>query len=161
MTTANAAKSKRTLQWADIEVGDEVTPLEIPITTTMIVAGAIASRDFMPVHHDRDYANKQGSPNLFMNILTTNGYCVRFLTDWAGPEAMVKNLSIRLGVPCFPDDPLHFTGSVTGKTRGSGGTRPAENFVEVTFKGSNSLGDHVSGTAVLSLLDEALERDEA
>ena len=87
----------------------------------MIVAGAIASRDFMPVHHDRDYANKQGSPNLFMNILTTNGYCVRFLTDWAGPEAMVKNLSIRLGVPCFPDDPLNFTGTVTGKTEGQRG----------------------------------------
>jgi acyl dehydratase len=143
-----------TLRWADIEVGDEVTQLEIPITTTMIVAGAIATRDFMPVHHDRDYAKKQGSPNLFMNILTTNGYCVRFLTDWAGPEAMVKKLSIRLGVPCFPDDPLCFTGSVTGKTRGSGGS-PAENFVEVTFKGSNSLGDHVSGSAMLSLLDGA------
>jgi acyl dehydratase len=144
-----------TLKWADIEVGDEVTPLEIPITTTMIVAGAIASRDFMPVHHDRDYANKQGSPNLFMNILTSNGYCMRFLTDWAGPEAMVKNLSIRLGVPCFPDDPLRFTGSVTGKTRGSRQGATGENFVEVTFKASNSLGDHVSGTAVLSLLGGA------
>ena len=138
-----------TLRWQDIAEGEDVTPLEIPITTTMIVAGAIATRDFMPVHHDRDYAKQQGSPNLFMNILTTNGYCVRFLTDWAGPEAMVKNLSIRLGVPCFPDDPLRFTGSVTGKTEGSDG----EDFVEVTFKGSNSLGDHVSGTAVLSLLD--------
>lgn len=145
-TTAN-----RTLQWQDISVGDELTPLEIPITTTMIVAGAIATRDFMPVHHDRDYAKQQGSPNLFMNILTTNGYCVRFLTDWAGPEAMVKNLSIRLGVPCFPDDPLRFTGSVTAKSEGSGG----ENFVEVIFAGANSLGDHVSGTAVLSLLDGA------
>ena len=152
-TTTNTT----TLKWADIAVGEEVTPLDIPITTTMIVAGAIASRDFMPVHHDRDYANKQGSPNLFMNILTTNGYCVRFLTDWAGPEAMVKNLSIRLGVPCFPDDPLRFTGSVTGKTDGTG----SENFVEVTFKGSNSLGDHVSGTAILSLLDGALERTKA
>jgi len=159
MTTTKSHTT--TLQWADIAVGDEVTPLEIPITTTMIVAGAIASRDFMPVHHDRDYANKQGSPNLFMNILTTNGYCVRFLTDWAGPEAMVKNLSIRLGVPCFPDDPLRFTGSVTGKTRGSAGPTTAENFVDVTFKASNSLGDHVSGTAVLSLLGGAFERDEA
>ncbi|MGZ4563488.1 MAG: MaoC family dehydratase [Mycobacterium sp.] len=149
MTTT--ASRTTTLRWADISVGEEVTPREIPITTTMIVAGAIATRDFMPVHHDRDYANKQGSPNLFMNILTTNGYCVRFLTDWAGPEAMVKNLSIRLGVPCFPDDPLHFTGNVTGKTEGTEG----ENFVEVTFKGSNSLGDHVSGTSILSLLDGA------
>jgi acyl dehydratase len=155
MTTAKNRTA--TLKWGDIEVGDEVTPMHIPITTTMIVAGAIASRDFMPVHHDRDYANKQGSPNLFMNILTTNGYCVRFLTDWAGPEAMVKKLSIRLGVPCFPDDPLHFTGNVTSKTEGSDG----ENFVEVTFKGSNSLGDHVSGTAILSLLHGALERTRA
>ncbi|OBG27860.1 MaoC family dehydratase [Mycobacterium sp. 852002-51057_SCH5723018] len=158
MTTA---KSRTTLKWTDINIGDEVAPLEIPVTTTMIVAGAIASRDFMPVHHDRDYANKQGSPNLFMNILTTNGYCVRFLTDWAGPEAMVKNLSIRLGVPCFPDDPLRFTGGVTGKTRSPAGHPAAENFIEVTFKGSNSLGDHVSGTAVLSLLDGSFKRDEA
>ena len=149
MTITNART--KTLQWADIEVGDEVTPLEIPITTTMIVAGAIASRDFMPVHHDREYAKQQGSPNLFMNILTSNGYCVRFLTDWAGPEAMVKKLSIRLGAPCFPDDPLRFTGSVTDKTEGTEG----ENFVEVTFKATNSLGDHVSGTAVVSLLDGA------
>jgi acyl dehydratase len=149
MTTAKSRTA--TLRWADIDVGDEVTPLEIPVTTTMIVAGAIASRDFMPVHHDRDYANKQGSPNLFMNILTSNGYCVKFLTDWAGPEAMVTKLAIRLGVPSFPDDPLRFTGSVTGKNSGSDG----ENFVEVTFKASNSLGDHVSGTAVLSLLDGA------
>ena len=116
MTTAKSRTD--TLRWSDIDVGDEVTPLEIPVTTTMIVAGAIASRDFMPVHHDRDYANKQGSPNLFMNILTSNGYCVRFLTDWAGPEAMITKLAIRLGVPSFPDDPLRFTGSVTGKTAG-------------------------------------------
>jgi acyl dehydratase len=149
MTTAKSRAA--TLRWADIDVGDEVTPLEIPVTTTMIVAGAIASRDFMPVHHDRDYANKQGSPNLFMNILTSNGYCVRFLTDWAGPEAMITKLSIRLGVPSFPDDPLRFTGSVTGKTPGSNG----EKFVEVAFQAANSLGNHVSGTAVVSLLDGA------
>jgi len=149
MTTAKSRTD--TLRWSDINVGEEVTPLEVAVTTTMIVAGAIASRDFMPVHHDRDYANKQGSPNLFMNILTSNGYCVRFLTDWAGPEAMITKLAIRLGVPSFPDDPLRFTGSVTGKTEGSGG----ENLIEVTFQAANSLGNHVSGTAVVSLLDGA------
>jgi acyl dehydratase len=152
MTTAKSRTS--TLQWADIDVGDEVTPLEIPVTTTMIVAGAIASRDFMPVHHDAAYAKQQGSPNLFMNILTSNGYCVRFLTDWAGPEAMITKLAIRLGVPSFPDDPLRFTGSVTGKSRGPGGS-DGENFVEVTFQAANSLGNHVSGTAVVSLLHGA------
>lgn len=88
---------------------------------------------------------------MFTNILPTNGLCVRLLTDWAGPEAMVTRLAIRLGVPAFPDDPLKFTGSVTGKAEGVDG----EGFVEVDFKGSNSLGDHVSGTATLSLLDRA------
>jgi acyl dehydratase len=145
--TATQARTK-TLAWSDIEVGDEVTPLEIPVTTTVIVAGAIASRDYMPVHHDRDFAQKQGSPNVFMNILTTNGLCVRFLNDWAGPEAMVKNLAIRLGVPAFPNDPLRFTGSVTGKSKGD-----REGLVEISFKGANSMGDHVTGTALLSLLE--------
>jgi acyl dehydratase len=137
-----------TLAYSDVNVGDEITPLEVPVTTTLIVAGAIASRDYMPVHHDRDFATGQGSPDIFLNILTTNGLCVKFLHDWAGPEAMVKKLSIRLGVPAFPNDPLHFTGTVTGKSAGDG-----EGLIEVSLKGTNRLGDHVSGTAVLSLLD--------
>ncbi|ORJ62721.1 MaoC family dehydratase [Mycobacterium simiae] len=136
-----------TLAWTSVNVGDEVTPLEVPVTTTLIVAGAIASRDYMPVHHDRDFANSQGSKDIFLNILTTNGLCVKFLHDWAGPEAMIKRLSIRLGVPAYPNDPLRFTGSVTDKSK-----TDSEGLVEVTFKGTNSLGDHVSGTAVLSLL---------
>ncbi|ORB29211.1 MaoC family dehydratase [Mycolicibacterium parafortuitum] len=137
-----------TLAWNTINIGDEVTPMDVPVTTTLIVAGAIASRDYMPVHHDRDFANSQGSKDIFLNILTTNGLCVKFLHDWAGPEAVVKKLSIRLGVPAYPNDALRFEGSVTGKSAEAG-----EGLVEVTFKGTNSLGDHVKGTAVLSLLD--------
>jgi acyl dehydratase len=142
--------ARTTLDWRDINVGDEVTPMDVPVTATVIVAGAIASRDFMPVHHDPEFAKKQGSPNMFMNILTSNGLCVRFLTDWAGPEAMVKKLAIRLGVPSFPNDPLRFTGSVTDKSEGSDG----EGLLEVTFKASNSLGDHVTGSAIVSLLED-------
>ncbi|MGE2734210.1 MaoC family dehydratase [Mycolicibacterium vaccae] len=139
-----------TLAWDSIAVGDDVTPMEVPVTTTLIVAGAIASRDYMPVHHDRDFANSQGSKDIFLNILTTNGLCVKFLHDWVGPEAVIKKLSIRLGVPAYPNDPLRFQGKVTDKSSTDG-----EGLVEVTFKGTNSLGAHVSGTAVLSLLDGA------
>lgn len=144
----STATRKTTLAYNALNVGDEITPLHVPVTTTLIVAGAIASRDYMPVHHDRDFANSQGSQDIFLNILTTNGLCVKFLHDWAGPEAMVKKLSIRLGVPAYPNDPLHFTGSVTGKSVTGG-----EGLVEVSLKGSNGLGDHVTGTAVLSLLE--------
>ena len=143
---------RNTLAWNAVAVGDELTAMDVPVTTTLIVAGAIASRDYMPVHHDRDFANSQGSPDIFMNILTTNGLCVKFLHDWAGPEAMIKKLSIRLGVPAYPNDPLTFTGTVTGTSAVAG-----EGLVDVRFTGTNSLGNHVMGTAVLSLLEGVAE----
>src|SRR3972149_7728339 len=55
--------------------------------------------------------------NIFMNILTTNGYVSRFVTDWAGPEAMLRRISIRLGVPAVPGRTLRFTGQVAGSSR--------------------------------------------
>ena len=132
--------------WRTIRVGDELTPLVIDMTATRIVAGAIATRDFMPVHHDKAYANSQGAPDIFMNILSDTGYCGRFLTDWAGPEAMVERLSIRLGVPVFPDFTLTYTGTVTATSE-----RDGVGVVEVEFKAVDDLGDHITGTAVLNL----------
>lgn len=129
-----------------MQVGDELPVLEIPMTATRIAAGAIATRDFMPVHHDRDYAQGQGAPDIFMNIISTNAYCTRFLTDWAGPDAMLKTLSLRLGAPAVPGSTLTFTGRVTGVRNGDG-----ELLVDVELRASNDLGDHASGTATLSL----------
>ncbi|MGA7418846.1 MAG: hypothetical protein WB765_12380 [Acidimicrobiales bacterium] len=120
--------------------------MAIDVTATRIVAGAIASRDFMPVHHDKTYANLQGAPDIFMNILSDTGYCSRFVTDWAGPDAMIKRLEIRLGVPLFPDTLLTYRGTVTA-TREEGD----EGIVELALAATTSLGNHVTGTAVLSL----------
>jgi acyl dehydratase len=132
--------------WDEVHVGDELPALSIDVTATVIVAGAIASRDFMPVHHDRDYANAQGAPDIFMNILSTTGHCSRFLTDWAGAEAMVTRLAIRLGVPTFPGTTLTITGRVVDTQR-----QGDEGLVDVELRATNDLGDHVTGTATLSL----------
>ena len=138
--------TRTTLDWSSIRVGDPIAPMTIDVTATVVVAGAIATRDFMPVHHDRDYAATQCSPNIFMNIITDNGYCSRFLTDWAGPEAMVRKVAIRLGVPAYAGSKLEFTGSVTGKSEQDG-----EGLVEVELRATNDQGDHLSGTAVIGL----------
>ncbi len=129
-----------------VQVGDELPPLRLAVTATVIVAGAIATRDFMPVHHDRDYANRQGAPDIFMNILSDTAYSSRFLTDWAGPDAMIRRLGIRLGVPVFPGDTLCYTGVVTRVAREDG-----ETVVEVEFRATCDRGDHVTGTAELQL----------
>jgi len=131
---------------SEVAVGDELPSFELPVTSTVIVAGAIASRDFMPVHHDAEYARSQGAPHMFMNILTTNGYVSRFVTDWAGPEAMVRNIKIRLGAPAIPGKPLRFTGKVLQKNE-----EGDECVVELMVRAANDLGDHATGTVVVSL----------
>ena len=141
--TAPATTTKRS---SEIDVGDELPEFELNVTATVIVAGAIASRDFMPAHHDRAYAVGQGAPDIFMNIHTTNGYVSRYVTDWAGPEAMVRNISIRLGAPAVPGQPLRFTGRV-GQVTEEGD----ECVVQLAIRAANDLGDHATGTGVLSV----------
>ena len=129
-----------------ISVGQDLPPFELAVTTTVIVSGAIASRDFMPAHHDPDFARAQGAPHMFMNILTTNGYVARYVTDWAGPEAQLRNIKIRLGAPAVPGKPLRFTGRVEKVSDEAG-----ERVIEVSVRAANDLGDHATGTVLLGL----------
>jgi hypothetical protein len=111
--------------------------LVIDVTPTFVVASAIATRDFQDVHHDRDRAVAGGSKDIFLNILTTTGLVERFVSGWAGPEAVFRAISIRLGVPCHAGDTLTFSGHVTGEDGGA---------CVVAVVGRCSLGDHVTGT---------------
>jgi hypothetical protein len=131
------------LRAGDVSVGDALPALDIPLTRTLIVATAIASRDYQDVHHDPGLAQERGSKDIFMNILSTNGFVGRFVTDWAGPDAVLRSVKIRLGAPNYPGDTMAMTGTVTKKD----GT-----LVEVSLRGANSLGDHVTGTVTLELL---------
>ena len=132
----------KSLRMSEVSEGDELPVLDVPITTTAIVAGAIASRDYQDVHHDAELARQRGSKDVFMNILTTNGWVGRFVTDWAGPDAVLKKVAIRLGAPNYPGDTMLMTGTVTSTADGQ---------VEVAVLGENSLGDHVTGTVTLVL----------
>jgi acyl dehydratase len=127
-------------------VGDALPVFDLPVTTTVIVAGAIASRDVMPVHHDPDYARAKGSPHMFMNILTTNGYVARYVTDWAGPEARVRTIKVRLGAPAIPEKVLRFTGKVESTS-----VEGDETVIEVSVRAANELGDHATGTVVVAV----------
>ncbi|MFD7105385.1 MaoC family dehydratase [Streptomyces celluloflavus] len=122
--------------------GDELPPLTVPITRTLIVAGALASRDYQDVHHDAEAAREKGSPDIFMNILTTNGLVGRYLTDHFGPHTVLRKLAIRLGAPNYPGDTMVLRGTVTAV---EGAT------AQVRITGTNGLGHHVTGTATLTV----------
>nr|WP_203620604.1 MaoC/PaaZ C-terminal domain-containing protein [Streptomyces anulatus] len=142
-------------------------PLDIPVTRTLIVAGAIASRDYQDVHHDADLAKEKGSPDIFMNILTTNGLVGRYITDHFGPAAVLRKVAIRLGAPNYPGDVLRLTGRITELAGPVGpvgpvgedpvratiavpvGERPVRATIAVT--GDNGIGRHVTGTVTVML----------
>ena len=127
---------------ADVRVGDPLPELRVPLTSSLIVAGALASRDFTRLHHDKAAAQAAGMQDVFMNILTTEGFVSRFVTDWAGPDAKIRKLSLELGAPNLPGDVMIMTGKVQAK-------QGADVVVEVV--GKNAWGNHVTAAVTLSL----------
>ena len=125
-------------------VGDRLPEWRVPVTPTLVVSTAIATRDFQDVHHDRDLAQSYGSQDIFVNILTTNGLVQRYVTDWSGHDVHIRSIAIRLGAPAYPGDELVFTGSVT-EVDGP--------VVVVDVVGSVSIGAHVTGQVVFARAD--------
>ena len=125
-----------------VAVGTKLPELSLYGDPTFIVSTAIATRDYQDVHHDRDKAQAKGSKDIFVNILTDTGLVQRYITDWAGPNAVIKSIGLRLGVPWYAYDTVTFRGEVTGVENG---------VVSVKVVGSNSLGDHVIATASLTM----------
>ncbi len=123
-------------------VGDTLPELTVTADPTFVVSTALATRDFQDVHHDRDQAHKRGSKDIFVNILTDTGLVQRFVTDWAGPNAVVTSIALRLGVPWYAYDTVVFSGAVTAVDG---------NAVTVDVVGRDSLGDHVTAQVGIRL----------
>ncbi|WP_327089756.1 MaoC/PaaZ C-terminal domain-containing protein [Nonomuraea sp. NBC_01738] len=132
----------RTLTEEQVELGTMLPELSIDLTPTVVVSTAVATMDFTPVHHDVEGARAQGSKDIFLNILTTMGLVERYVTDWAGPEAVIRRINVKLGVPAYAGDRLVFTGAVVA--------HDGDEFT-IEVRGKVSLGDHASGTVTLAL----------
>ncbi|MGW0807072.1 MaoC/PaaZ C-terminal domain-containing protein [Nonomuraea sp. NPDC002799] len=132
----------RTLTEDQAEIGAVLPGLSIDLTPTVVVSTALATMDFTPVHHDTGIARAQGSKDIFLNILTTMGFVERYVTDWAGPEAVIRRIDVKLGVPAYAGDRLSFTGTVVSNDDGQ---------VTVKVSGKVSLGDHATATVTVTL----------
>jgi len=124
-----------------VTVGTALPKLALFGDPTFIVSTAIATRDYQDVHHDRDKAQAKGSKDIFVNILTDTGLVQRYVTDWAGPTAVIRSIALRLGVPWYAYDTVTFGGEVTAVEDG---------LVTVKVVGTNSLGDHVIATVTFA-----------
>ncbi|MEO3870400.1 MaoC/PaaZ C-terminal domain-containing protein [Nonomuraea sp. B12E4] len=135
----------RTLTAQEVTIGTALPRSSLDLTPTMVISTALATMDFTPVHHDTELARAQGSADIFLNILTTMGLVERYVTDWAGPEAVIGSINVRLGVPAYAGDRLSFEGTVVSGADGR---------FTVEVRGQVSLGDHATGTVTLTLPDD-------
>ena len=136
----------KSLCWEDVNEGQELPTASLDVTSTTIIAGAIASRDFTPLHHDSSYAQKVGQKDIFMNNATICGLSGKYLTDWSGPEGELKEISFRIGTPCFPGDTMTMTSRVVKKY-----TEEDQHLVDVEYEFTVPQGRNCGGKGTIAL----------
>lgn len=106
----------RSLTAKDVSVGDELPVLSVEVSATTVVLGALASRDFRPMHHDKDFAQNQGVENIFLNTPNQAAWFERYLTDWTGPLGRPAGMTFKMKASVLPGDTMTFRGAVTDIT---------------------------------------------
>jgi len=98
---------------ADVKEGEALPTLSYDVTATTVVLGALATRDWRPMHHDKDFAvNRNGVRDIFLNTPNQAAWFERYLTDWTGPKARLGKIRFRMTDSVFPGDTMSFNGTV-------------------------------------------------
>ena len=142
MTTTTAAG----LRFDDVAVGDEITPVSIPVTYKRICMNAAATWDWVPGHHDPEYARSQGQQTIYLSTLFFHGFIDRGLGDWAGPDALLRRRKISMTRSIYPGQTATLTGRVVGKREVDG-----TGLVDLELMVSSEEGPCVPSEATLQL----------
>jgi acyl dehydratase len=110
------------LTLSDVKVGDALPDLSYDVTATTVVLGALASRDWRPMHHDHDFAvNRNGTQDIFLNTPNQAAWFERYLTDWTGPTGRLGRVQFRMKGSVFPGDTMVLRGTVAEITTDDAG----------------------------------------
>lgn len=102
------------LMFGDVAVGGALAPLSVEVTPTTVVLGAIASRDWRPMHHDYKFATERnGVQDIFLNTPNQAAWFERFVTDWTGPHGRLGRMTFRMRNSVFPGATMEFAGTIT------------------------------------------------
>lgn len=111
----NASTTTAGLAAADVEVGDTIPPVSLPVTHKRVCLNAAATWDWFPGHHDPAYARSQGQRDIYLSTLFYHGFIDKGLTDWAGPDTLVRRRTMSMTRSIYPGQTATLTGSVVGK----------------------------------------------
>ena len=120
----------------EVAKGDELPELRYEVSATTVVLGALAARDWRPMHHDHDFAvNRNGTRDIFLNTPNQAAWFERFLTDWSGPKGRLGRMKFRMKGSVFPGDTMVLSGLVEDVTTDAAGCGWASVLVTLTVDG--------------------------
>jgi acyl dehydratase len=120
----------------EVSEGQSLPDLTYPVTATTVVLGALASRDWRPMHHDKDFAvHRNGTRDIFLNTPNQAAWFERFLTDWSGPHGRLGRMKFRMRGSVFPGDTMVLSGTVSGTAVDEAGCGWAEVDVDLSVEG--------------------------
>ena len=129
------------INFASLEVGQEIGSTEFLLTRDSLVRYAGASGDFNQIHYRDDVAAAVGLPGVLAHGMLTMGAAVQVAVDWAGNAGAVIDYQVRFTKPVVVDPVEGAVLVVTGKI----GEIDAENKVvrvdlEAVFNETKVLG---------------------
>ena len=93
--------------------GQKLPELSYDVTATTVVLGALATRDWRPMHHDKDFAQKRnGVRDVFLNTPNLAHWFERYISDWTGPRARPGRMKFFMRGSVFAGDRMLFRGEV-------------------------------------------------
>jgi hypothetical protein len=134
-------------RWDDVNEGDVMPPLVMPITVTRCVFMASASRDFAPQHHNTWYChNKSRTREMFLGTHFNLGMLSRFMTDYGGPESTVRRIQLQMRRTVGAGEDYMMSGVITRKWEQDGEKR-----VDMDISIDTQLGPAYSCSGTLAL----------
>jgi len=82
-----------------IEVGTALPERVFEIDRALLLAYANASGDQNPIHQNEEFALSVGLPNVIAHGMLTMALVGKYVTDWAGGSASVKEFGARFVKP--------------------------------------------------------------
>ena len=134
-------------RFEDVQKGDAIPSLSFPLTVHRLVVHAGASRDYSPIHHNRDVAVDQGAPDMYANNVFLQSMWERAIREWIGLDGVIKRLGPFRMTRFTPVGETVVVSGVVARTW----TDAEEHLVELSMRSTISLGDCVVGSVVVSL----------
>ncbi|MHB1473156.1 MAG: MaoC family dehydratase [Dermatophilaceae bacterium] len=91
--------SREVLSVSDVEVGQELPPLEIHISRASLVQYAGASLDRNRIHWDERFARSVGLADVIAHGMFTMGSAINVVSDWVGDAGRIVEYATRFTKP--------------------------------------------------------------